>query len=387
MDNQFAIDQLKEILKIESVNPPGQEEKVALKLQALLESYGIETKLVPHSEGRANLIAYLRGKNKSDRSKVFAFSGHMDVVPPGEVVWDYPPFSATEVEGKIYARGACDMKSGLMASIMSMIALKEEGITLNGDIKLLASIGEEAGAVGAKQIVEEGHVDDVDAILITEPTGGEILTQHKGALWVKITCYGKTAHGSTPTKGINAILHIHEIMNQILSEEFPLNSGENPLEEPTYSIDVIQGGNSTNVVPDRCSINIDFRTVKLENKEEILDELHAAISRAKQKYPELKVKLDIINDLAPLHTKEDDPFVQSIQEVCLEAFGERKVPSSMTGYTDASQFMLVEKDVPIVIWSSIQGDTAHQPNEFVRIDEYLRDIELLKKIAIQYLNE
>jgi succinyl-diaminopimelate desuccinylase len=387
LDRQFAINSLKEVLRIKSVNPPGNEEPVAKKLKELLEQYDIETELVPHSEGRANLIAYLRGANHNEEShRVLGLSGHMDVVPTGDVKWKYDPFAAEEVDGKIYARGASDMKSGLMSCVMAMIALKEENIQLNGDIKLLASVGEEVGAVGAKQLVDKGYVSDLSAMIIAEPKDGEIVVSHKGAFWTQITCYGKTAHGSQPHKGINALLHLHEIINGILSDDFQLKYETDPLlGEPTYSINVIEGGSNTNVVPDRCSVNIDFRTVPSQSHSDILDQLKEVIEKAKKKYPDLNAEIKILNDLAPLITSKDDPFVQLVQEVCEDALGEKREPKGMTGYTDASQFMKAEKDFPIIVWSTIGGETVHQPNEYVEIEKYLKGIEMFQSIAKSYL--
>ncbi|MFC7392221.1 ArgE/DapE family deacylase [Scopulibacillus cellulosilyticus] len=386
MDRKFAVETLKDILKVKSVNPPGNEEVVAKKLKKLLESYGIETKLVPYSEGRVNLIAYLKGTSGSGR--VLGFSGHMDVVPPGDVTWKHDPFTAEEDNGKIYARGACDMKSGLMSCVMAMIALKEEGIQLQGDLKLLASVGEEAGAVGAKQLVEEGYANDLDALIIAEPSDGDIIVAHKGALWVKITCYGKTAHGSRPEKGINAVLHINEIINKILSDDFQLEFAADPLlGEPTYSINVIEGGSHTNVVPGQCSINIDFRTLPSQNHQDIIDKLNKVIERTKEKYPHLNAEISILNDLAPLSTPRDHSFVRFLQEVCQEAFGTAKEPQGMTGYTDGAQFMKAAGDFPIVIWSTIDGETAHQPDEYVEIESYLKGIEVFQSIAKKYLGQ
>ncbi|TMN21711.1 ArgE/DapE family deacylase [Lentibacillus cibarius] len=386
MDRQFSIDKLKEILRINTANPPGNEEDVAKNLRYLFESYGIETELVPHSEGRVNLIANLRGRNTKKFRRVLGLSGHMDVVPPGDVKWDYNPYAADEVDGKIYARGACDMKSGLMSCVMAMITLKEEDVQLDGDIKLLASVGEETGAVGAKQLVDEGYAEDLDALIIAEPSGGDIVVSHKGAFWTQITCYGKTAHGSRPHHGINAVLHIHEIINQILSEDFQLKYEPDPLlGEPTYSINVINGGSNTNVVPDQCSVNIDFRTVPSQDHQDIIDELNRVIETVRKQYPELKADISILNNLAPLNTQENDPFVHILQEVLQERTSELKEPKGMTGYTDSSQFMKALNNFPIIVWSTIDGKTAHQPNEYVEIEKYLKGIDLFKAIAQKYL--
>ncbi|WP_239984606.1 M20/M25/M40 family metallo-hydrolase [Lentibacillus sediminis] len=195
MDKEQAKSFLKEIIQINSVNPPGNETEVANKLKGLFDEHGIETELVEYDENRTNLIAHLKGK---EEGPVLGLTGHMDVVPPGEIDWEHDPFAADEADGKIYGRGASDMKSGLAACVLAMVALKEEGLPQKGEITLLATVGEEAGAVGARQLTEKGYADKLDALIVGEPTDNLIKNAHKGALWLQLITYGQTAHGSMP---------------------------------------------------------------------------------------------------------------------------------------------------------------------------------------------
>ncbi|QQK77994.1 ArgE/DapE family deacylase [Salicibibacter cibarius] len=384
MEQTKAIDWLKAILRTDTVNPPGNEERVAKQLEALFLECDIQTERVPYSDGRMNLIATLKGDGGSD--KVLGLCGHMDVVPTGDRQWSYDPFAADEVDGKIYARGACDMKSGLMACVMAMIQLKEAGVKLAGDVKLLATVGEEVGAVGAKQLVEEGHADDLDALIIAEPTKSEIVVTHKGALWIAITCYGKTAHGSRPHHGVNALMHMNEIMNALLSDRFQMKyRRETLLGEPTFSMNAISAGANTNVVPDSCTLKLDIRSVPSQDHKEIVADIQSIIDEVKESLPDLNADIHVENDLSPMQTAPDHAFVDFLLDFYESETGERKTPRGMSGYTDGSQFMKNKKDFPIVIWSGIQGSTAHQPNEYVDIADYLRTIDLFKAVAQEYL--
>ncbi|MFC7393451.1 ArgE/DapE family deacylase [Scopulibacillus cellulosilyticus] len=386
MDQEQAKSILKDIIKIKSVNPPGDETLVANKLKALFDQYGIETELVEYSENRTNLIARLKGTNSPD-GPTLGLTGHMDVVPPGEIDWEHDPFGAEEADGKIYGRGACDMKSGLVACVLAMISLKEEGLPLNGEITLLATVGEEAGAVGAKQLVDRGYADHLDALIIAEPTQNQIKIAHKGALWPQITTYGKTAHGSMPDVGINAIVHMNEIIHQILSEQFKLDYEEDELlGSPTYSIDVIRGGSNTNVVPDQCSTNIDIRTVPSQNHQKIIKQLEQVIDTTKNKYPDLKADIRILNDQPPMRTPGDSPFVKLVQEAVKSIYGSAEL-GGMTGYTDGSQFMQSNNHFPIIVLGPGDTSVAHQPDEYVEVEEYLNSIKLYKDIAKKFLNE
>jgi len=149
MNQEQAKSFLKDIIKIKSINPPGNETEVAEKLKSLFDEHGIEAQLVEYDKNRSNLITHLKGEKDGP---TLGLTGHMDVVPPGKIEWDYDPFGAEEEDGKIYGRGACDMKGGLAACALAMVLLKEEGFPKSGKITLLATVGEEAGAVGSRSV-------------------------------------------------------------------------------------------------------------------------------------------------------------------------------------------------------------------------------------------
>ncbi|SFE84032.1 M20 family metallopeptidase [Alteribacillus iranensis] len=378
MDKQFATSLLKELVTMNTVNPPGNEKVIAEKLRTLFEKNGIETELVTYEENRLNLIARLKGEESGPH---LGFSGHMDTVPVGDVKWEHQPFEAEEENGRIYGRGSCDMKGGLAACVLAMLSLKEQGLPKKGQITLLATVGEEVAAVGAKQLTELGYLDDLDALIIAEPTNNNITTCHKGALWPQIITYGKTSHGSMPEAGVNAVLHMHEIISRIMSNEFQMEYEEDELlGSPTCSVNVIHGGSGTNVVPDRCSANIDIRTVPSQKHENIIKRLERLLLSVKTKYPDLEAEIKLLNDLPPLKTSSDDPFVKMLQDT-LSEHGKPTEIKGITAYTDASKFVQVEKDLPIVILGPGDMKMAHQPDEYIELDSYFESIDLFQRIA------
>lgn len=383
MNHEQAVSFLKEVVQINSVNPPGNEEEVALKLKALLDEHGIETELVKYDENRTNLVARLKGETEGP---VLGLSGHMDVVPTGQMEWDYEPFGAEVVDGKMFGRGTTDMKSGLVACVLAMISLKEEGLPKQGEIVLLATVGEEAGAVGAKQLTEEGYADHLDALIIAEPSENQIRIAHKGALWTQITTYGKTSHGSMPQLGINAVVHMNEIIHRILQDPFKFKDEKDDLlGSPTFSVNAIQGGASTNVVPDQCIAKIDMRTIPSQDHKQIVNQMEDVIQQTKEIYPHLKADIRILNDLSPVRTSSDDPFVQLVQRI-LKTNDISTELGVLPAYTDASQFIHAKKEFPIMILGPGEISLAHQPNEYVEIDKYLKSIELYKEIASTFLS-
>jgi succinyl-diaminopimelate desuccinylase len=381
-----AIAFLRRLIRLRSINPPGDERQVALAIRELLDQNGISTELIDLGSERANLVAWIPAANGGSSQRTLGISGHMDVVPTGELKWKHDPFGAVEEDGKLYGRGASDMKGGLVALIFAMLALKRDGIKLGGNLKLLATAGEEAGAVGAKHLAETGNVEELSALLIGEPTNGRICVAHKGALWLEITCYGKTAHGSRPDMGINAIAHLTQVLSVLLSDQFRFRYVEDPmLGGPTMSVGVIAGGVKTNVVPDRCYAELDLRTVPSQTHETVLKEVIAAIDSVKARTPGVKAEVRVINDLPGIKTPEDNPFVGLVREEVSKLPGLSHRVCGMSGYTDASRFVPAKKGLPTVILGPGDYKLAHQRDEYIEIEQFLRFIPLYKSIITKYL--
>ncbi len=178
---------------------------------------------------------------------------------------------------------------------------------------------------------------------------------------------------------------MNEIIHQLLGENFKLQYEEDSkLGGPTFSINVIQGGANTNVVPDRCSANIDIRTVPSQDHNQIIGQIEGVIENVKQQYPDLKSEIRILNDQSSMTTSDDDPFVKTVQ-VAVGSMGGSTKLGGITGYTDSSQFVQADKDFPVVVLGPGVTAQAHQPDEHVDIDKYLECIEIYKAIAKNYL--
>lgn len=381
MEKEKAISILKDTLKMDTTL--SNEKEMADYLEKLLNQAGIETEQVTYSDGRNQLIATLKGEKSG---KTLGFTGHMDVVPVGEIPWKHEPFAAEEVAGKIYARGAADMKSGLVAQVIAMIDLKENHVPLNGDIRLLATVGEETSAIGAGQLTKLGFGNDLDGLVIGEPTSNRVIIAHKGALWFRLKTLGHTAHGSMPDKGVNAIDHMLALLNRF-KETFDFSVYKDPLVgASTSSIDIIHGGNGTNVVPDLCTVEIDIRTIAGQSHEEIKKQMQQIVTELEQTIPDFKAEIEVINDLGSVRTAENDELVVKALQAVKEVTGETKHPEGLTGYTDGSQFVKADKKFPIIVLGSGNVELAHQPDEYVCIDEFMDTIEINKKLAQSFLN-
>ncbi len=281
----------------------------------MLDEYGYATEvhhapteLAPLGQGlpRPNLIGKLAGDGP-----LVHLNGHYDVVPVGND-WTQDPFGGELVDGKIYGRGAADMKSGLAAQIIAVEALRRAGLKPN--VHQSAVPDEETVGVrnaGMGWLVEQGLLQG-DAVIITEPFGPDgVGIGHKGAIWGEITVHGKQAHGSAPQLGVNAI----ELMARYLSHldqhlrpQLELRvtdygvTPDNP--RATLSFDTIRGGHATNIVPDRCTVTFNRRLVPGEDLDSARRELLEPLQDTGHDYHELY-------STEPTLVSEDEPVVQA----------------------------------------------------------------------------
>jgi len=189
--------------------------------------------------------------------------GHMDVVIPGGMNTPYKP---NIVDGKMYGRGTCDMKSGCAATIIAFIeAIKEEGH--KGNIYLAFSSDEEYAAEQMVEAMEEKHLPKCDFCIIPEPSNNNVIYAHKGTSWVELEFFGKTAHASNHTLGDNAIYKAAEFVNKL--REYQENIDNSPATDtfgkPTVSVDLFNGGTGANIVPESCKVVVDKRYLPSEN--------------------------------------------------------------------------------------------------------------------------
>jgi succinyl-diaminopimelate desuccinylase len=381
IDPEAAIRLLTEFVKLPTVNPPGDEKLAADWLATQLEQMGFSPHVEDLGDNRANVTSIMQG---SGEKPALVFNGHLDVVPPGDLPWTYDPFGAVHVNGRLYGRGTSDMKSGLMAMVLAANAMKRSGVRLKGDLILSGVADEESTALGAKAWVQAGGLRGVGAIVIGEPTNLEVYIAEKGACWLEITTFGKTAHGAMPNLGINAVMHMTTALQALtrLSLPFPPHP---LLDKPTISVGTIVGGNKTNVVPDRCIATLDMRTLPGMRHEDVVQEIRQMLDGLREAIPNFKYELRVIADRAPVASDPHAPIVETTLSI-LEAHGQRAIPQATPGYaTDASVFQPAS-GAPFLIFGPGNPQVIHQPDEYVEVDTYLRSIELYCELAVKYLS-
>jgi succinyl-diaminopimelate desuccinylase len=356
------------LIDFDTVNPPGSEEAAARFLGELMLENGLEVNYQGFAEGRLGLVACLKGESTAP---ALCFTGHLDTVPPGAAAWQNPPLKSRLSEGRIYGRGASDMKSGLAAMTAAVLKLAEMP-RRRADVVMVFTAGEETGSEGASHMAREGVLPrHVGALVVGEPSGNTPYLGHKGAFWLRCRARGKAAHGSMPDQGDNAIL---KAVRAVLALE-NLVTRDPPhakLGHPTLNVGTIGGGTKINMVPDLADFTLDLRTVPGVDHKELYRRVCDCIGKG--------LEVDRLVDLPPVLTDETDPWVLHLLQL-LDRRGAPSQPGYVNYFTDASVFTQALGDPPTVILGPGEAIQAHQTDEWCRVEKILQAVDIYLEIA------
>lgn len=374
------VEYCREMVRIKSVNPPGDEMAMAEYVANVLKSIGLEVKLLKHSSSRASVLAILRG---SGQVPALLYSAHLDTVPLGAEQWIHEPFAAETLDGKIWGRGSADMKGGLAALLVMAKIMANSGLSIKGDLIFAITAGEEIDSLGAKSVASYPDLGPVQAIIVPEPSYNDIYIAEKGALWLEISTYGKTAHGSMPALGKNAVMMMVELIKGLEIFFIPFESHA-MLGGFSMSINTISGGIKTNVVPDRCVVSIDMRTVPGQDHHDIMARFQGLIKDLGKHDPDFKAAIEISNDRPPIETSPEEPVVKMMVDIVADITGELPIPKGVNYYTDAATLTPAFK-APMIICGPGHPGLAHQPNEYVEIEKLVQAAKIYTAATHQFL--
>jgi succinyl-diaminopimelate desuccinylase len=365
---------LKKLIEAKSTPDVGEIE-CAKVLADFFTSAGIESNLEIWDKTRANITATVKS---SGEKPALLLVSHLDVVPAGKQNWQSDPFEAAERDGRIFGRGACDMKAGLAAAAAAISEIKKSGVQLKGDVIFAATAGEETDSIGIKKFLESfnSQENNLCGAIVPEPTGFKLITAHRGLLWLEITTKGKTAHGSMPHLGINAIESMRAFLNEL--EHYDITGVKDKLlGTGSMSVNKIKGGNAANVVPDKCTAQLDIRTIAEHNHSRIQQDIEAIFAKISQNKKDFSAAIEVIRSIEALKTNSDCAFVNDLKKI--------------TGNTEttAAQFttdapFIAELNIPVVIFGPGKPDICHKPDEYIEIQDIQRAIEFYKKIILHF---
>ena len=364
-----------QMVRIPSVNPqdktdlpePYGEVQMADFVCGWFDSCGlgpIRQQVVP---GRDNIVVSAEGK---DNSKSLLLSSHMDTVDVKDMTIE--PFSGYIADGRIYGRGACDVK-GALAAMMIAFRDRVKAGDLPYNLALVATCGEEYNMLGARHLAEHLPGKPAGAVF-AEPTSHKVVVSHRGVVRLQLTCHGKSGHSSRPETGVNAIYIIAKAIAAIeeFIERLTDSRGHPDLGCESAAVTTISGGQQVNVIPDRCRVRIDWRTLPERTGEACRAEL-AEFLRAK--LPDENFDLELLNTYSPMHTDPEHRLVGALLNAA-ENIAQTRQKSFMTGATDASAF--ASFGIPTPIFGPGNTAQAHTQDEYVEIAELEKGLAAYK---------
>jgi succinyl-diaminopimelate desuccinylase len=371
-----------QLVQTPTENPPGNEKAAAQFLKSLLSKMGFKTKTVLSPKGRWNIVAE-RMWGKGGRTLIF--NGHLDVVPAGNPSrWKYPPFEGKLSKGRIYGRGASDMKSGIASFIYALSMIDRSKIHLHQGAVVLHLVSDEEshGHQGMGFLTQMEGIQG-DAALVGEPTDLQPVIAQKGALWLRISTLGKSAHGSRPHLGVNAIEKMMKLMERLNS--IPLEKEHPLLGRPTLSIGTIQGGTKINIVPDRCEIEVDRRMLPGEKKEGVLGELKEILDSLQSLDSFFQYRMEEIDFAEPSEVDPEEEIVRIGVEAIQEVMGKKPSLRAFSGFTD-SRFYINQCNIPTLIFGPGGVDQSHTTDESVEVEALVHAAHIYGLILVNYLS-
>ena len=362
------------LVEIESVNPDvvaggSGETGVARLVAEWCERAGLETSLEEAAPGRPNVVAVARGKGGG---RSLMLNAHMDTVG---VTGMTDPFSPRVEDGRLYGRGAYDMKGSLAACMLAAVEAKRRG--LRGDVIFTAVADEEFASVGTEAVAASIRAD---AAIVTEPTGMCAAVAHRGFVHVEIETRGRAAHGSLPDVGIDAIAKMGRVLVAIeqLDRSLRSNPTHRYLGSGSAHASLIEGGQESSSYPARCVLQAERRTIPGETAQSVESELRVIVEREADGDRDFNADVRVLASREPFEIDEREPIVQSLRRNAGAVLGREPELVGVPFWADAA--LLAEVGIPTVVFGP-GGAGAHAEVEWVEIADLERCVEIYVAVA------
>jgi acetylornithine deacetylase/succinyl-diaminopimelate desuccinylase family protein len=364
IDESWLVELTRSLVRAAGQNPPGEEAATVHVLSAAAAGLGLDVVETAVERARNNVRVTLDGGGGPG----LLLLGHTDVVPVGDG-WTTDPFGGVVHDGRIYGRGASDMKGGLAALLAALAALR--GVGLSGRVELAALVDEEETGKGIRAYVSSVERPFLGCVT-AEPTDLQTIIGARGASYLRVEIHGKACHAGNPDDGANAIYGAAAVIAEIERLHAELATRPHPLLGPaTWSVGQIQGGTGGSIVPAECVVVADRRLLPGESTDAVLDELRERVDGFGLADRGLTVDLAMPMEMPAFQTPDDSELARATDAALADAGGPG-LP--LGGWTAACDGGYVARDlgVPVVVLGPGSATTqAHRADESVAISELL----------------
>jgi succinyl-diaminopimelate desuccinylase len=400
------------LIRIPTINPPGDAyEPCARFLGERLAARGFTVEYL-RAEGavgdsdrypRLNMVARIEGEGPGP---CVHFNSHIDVVAPGEG-WTVDPFAGGVRDGRVYGRGACDMKGGLAASIVAVEAILDQGIRFPGAIEISGTVDEESGGyAGVAWLAERGYFSPprVDHVIIPEPLYKDaVCLGHRGVWWSEVEVQGRIAHGSMPFLGVSAIRGMGAFLAKVEAELYPRLAQRrtrmpvipDQARQSTLNFNSLHGGSPEQgdddgfpsaLVADRCRLVLDRRYLLEESEDEVKQEVVDLLDALKAEQPDFDYALRDLWSVPPTLTEPDAPVVRALDRAIEAVLGAPARHVASPGTYDQKHIARVGHLHDCVAYGPGILELAHQPDEYIEIDDMVASAKIMAAAALDLLH-
>lgn len=377
-DSNELIQIFKGLIAQKSENPINTEESAARYVQKIFNDNGIDAELSWAAAERPNVIVRIKGNSKGP---TLLYNGHLDVVPAGSG-WQDDPFAGVIRDGKLYGRGAADMKSGVAAMIYSVIVLKRMGNPFAGELLLFFNVDEERENLGMKKFLKSNLT--ADYAVISEPTNLDICIAHKGVARYRLRTIGTSQHAAKIRESDNAVAKMASFIEALVQLDEKIKERKDPLlGNASLTVTQIRGGTAPNIVPGLCEIEIDRRLLHGETKGSALTEIENVLRNA-AKINKFDYELENYLFLPATTISKEHVLIKSLAKVNQQLY--KKVAKiDIFEATCEAPFLSVNKGIPTVIFGPGSLNQAHVVNEFVEIQQVIDASTIFTELALEIL--
>lgn len=366
-----ALELARRLLAFDTINPPGSEAAPAQFLGGLLSAAGYQTRYFEFAPGRSTLLATRDGSG----GRPIGFTGHLDTVPLGSAAWSHDPFAGVVGEGRLYGRGASDMKAAVAAMVVAALRQARSGSHEAG-IVLIITAGEETSCEGARHLAASLDLGGmVGALVVGEPTSNQPVIAHKGCVRYRIAARGVSAHGSMPEQGVNAIHRIADVVQRLRSFDF--RTAPHPLlGSPTLNVGTIAGGSGINLVADAAEIGVDIRLLPGQDETAVRARLQAELG------PD--VIIERLEQADSVETDAAHPWIRQVCGIAERYLGPGLTPGGVPYFTDASVLTPALGNPPTVFLGPGEAAMAHKTDEYCLVSRLTESVAIYSDIVVAW---